>query len=271
MPRSITRDAFCVLSLLIAAMMPAQVRALTIWNGAYQENYEPDEFDDILNGARDAYVLLDPFDEPELAAGQVMALHAFGNQVAAYISVGTGEDWRDDFARLRPALVTKAWGDWAGEYFISDTGALAMTVMKARIDLIAGWGFDWVEFDNMDWAEDDGNRAEYRFAVSEAQGRQYYQALCQYARSKGLKCMAKSTVEGAEAFDGVTYESYPDDIAWWDQAGALDFAARGKQVIIVHYAEDGCAGVFAAYRQSYGVSLAFLCEDNARQGYLRFQ
>ncbi len=243
---------------------------MTVWNAAYQENYETDDIDVILSQARDAYVLLDPFFDPEEAAAQVAALHASGNQVAAYMSIGTGENWRDDFDLLRPALAQRQWGEWDGEYFISDAGPLALSVMKARIDRIAGWGFDWIEFDNMDWAEDTDNVAEYALSVTQPEGMRYYQALCQYAHAKGLKCMAKSTVWGAEIFDGATYESYPDDLQWWDKAGAQAFAAAGKPVIIVHYAEDDCAGVYADYRITYGAGLSFLCENNARRGYVRF-
>ena len=244
--------------------------AMTVWNSAYQENYDPDTLAAIQAGARDAYVLLDPFDAPDAAAAQTAMLKARGNQVAAYISIGTGEDWRRDFEALRPALARQQWGEWDGEYFITTAGPVAVQVMKARIDLIADWGFDWVEFDNMDWAEDTGNVAEYALGVTQAQGMAYYQDLCRHARARGLKCMAKSTVEGAMQFDGVTYESYPDDMSWWDVAGAKRFAAAGKLVVIVHYDDMDCAGTYRHYRAIYGAGLSFLCEDRGLRGYVRF-
>ncbi len=249
---------------------PAQT-ALPVWNQAYQETYEADALDDIRANARDAYVLLDPFQDAvgPVAADTVAALHANGNQVAAYISVGTAEDWRADFDALRPYLVARPWDDWAGEYFISTPDAGVLAIMQARIDRIADWGFDWVEFDNMDWVYDDGYRAAYGFAATAAEGAAYYQALCAYVHANGMRCMAKSTVEAASLFDGVTYESYEDDRNWWDAAGAAAFLGAGKPVIVVHYDAPDCAARLAEYRGIYGDGLSFLCEDRQRERYVR--
>lgn len=192
---------------------------IPVWNQAYQENYEPDTVDDIIAQARNAYVLIDPF-QPEHGDGLsevIASLQVNGNEISAYISVGTGEDWREDFDALKAHLVERQWDDWGGEYFISMPNDAVLSIMKARIDRIADWGFDWVEFDNMDWVYDDDYRAEYGFEASVEDGVAYYRALCDYTHAKGMKCMAKSTVDRAEMFDGATYESYQDDKNWWDQ------------------------------------------------------
>ena len=240
-----------------------------VWNQAYQENSEPDSIADILAGASNAYVLIDPF-QPEhgdTISGVIETLHAKGNAVSAYISIGTGENWRDDFAALKPHLVGKQWDDWGGEYFISMPNEAVIAIMKARIDKIADWGFDWVEFDNMDWVYDDDYRAEYGFAASIADGAAYYGALCDHVHARGMKCMAKSTVDSAESFDGATYESYEDDRNWWDEAGAKSFLAADKPVVIVHYDATDCDAVLADYQQIYGPKLSFICEDRALRRY----
>lgn len=46
--------------------------------------------------------------------------------------------------------------------------------MKSRIDKVADWGFDWVEFDNMDWVFDDEYRKEYGFMASKAVAKGYF-------------------------------------------------------------------------------------------------
>jgi cysteinyl-tRNA synthetase, unknown class len=245
---------------------------IPVWNQAYQENYEPDAIADILAGARDAYVLIDPF-QPEHGdtMGRVIEqLHARGNAVSAYISVGTGEDWRDDFAQLQPHLVERQWDDWGGEYFIDQPNDEVVAIMKARIDKIAGWGFDWVEFDNMDWTYDDEYRADYGFEATIEDGVAYYRTLCDYVHEKGMKCMAKSTVEGAEAFDGATYESYEDGKNWWDEDGAKSFLAADKPVIVVHYDDTDCDATYAEYQAIYGHKLSFICEDRALEAYRHF-
>ncbi len=250
---------------------PQVGRAISVWNQAYQENTEVDSFDDILTNASNAYVLLDP-DSDELAedGSLISSIQANGNEVGAYISVGTGETWRDDFAALQPYLVTKQWGDWEGEYFVSTPNDAVLDVMKARVGRIASMGFDWVEFDNMDWAQDDEYRAEYQFEATTEDAEAYYGALCDYTHGLGMKCMAKSTVDGAEMFDGATYESYPDDQNWWDQDGAASFLSAGKPVVVVHYDEGDCAGVYAEYQGIYGADVSFICEDPAENGYVHF-
>jgi uncharacterized protein (TIGR01370 family) len=247
-------------------------RAVAVWNQAYQENFESDSIADIRANARKAYVLLDPFkDELEQNGQQTVAeIRANGNQASAYISIGTGEDWRDDYAQLKPHLVAKQWGDWAGEYFVSTPNETVVNIMKARIDRIADLGFDWVEFDNMDWIHDDEYRAEYGFQASMNDGTAYYQELCSYVQARGMKCMAKSTVEDADSFDGVTYESYPDDKNWWDENGAKRFLDAGKLVVIVHYDEPDCEGIYSDYRTIYGPDLSFICENPIQDGYVHF-
>lgn len=241
-----------------------------VFNAAYAENHEPDRLPDVLARARGAYVLLDPFADapPGGWAAAVAALRANGNEVGAYVSVGTGEDWRDDFAALRPHLVATPWDEWGGEFFVSSTAG-ALPIMAARIDRVAAWGFDWVEFDNMDWAFDDDARATYGFAATPGEAVAYYRALCARAHARGLRCMAKNTVEGAEDFDGVLYESYADDMGWWDEAGASRFARAGRPVIVVHYGEADCAGAHDRYRAVYGSALSFLCEDANLRRYVR--
>lgn len=243
-----------------------------VWNQAYQENGEPDAVEEIVAKARNAYVLIDPF-QPEhgnTLSDAIASMHANGNEVSAYISIGTGEDWRDDFAALKPHLVEREWDDWGGEYFISMPNEEVLSIMKSRIDRIAAWGFDWVEFDNMDWVHDDEYRKEYGFKAGIEDGAAYYRELCDYVHTKGMKCMAKNTVDGAERFDGATYESYEHDRNWWDQAGAERFLAADKPVIVVHYGATDCDATYAEYQELYGPKLSFICEDRAQDGYRHF-
>ena len=245
---------------------------VAVWNHAYQENYERDTFDAILAGARNAYVLLDPFlsEVDGRVPETVAALHDAGNEVSAYISIGTGEDWRDDFEALKPYLTTTQWDEWGGEYFISTPNDAVLSIMKARIDRIADWGFDWVEFDNMDWVYNDDTRSVYGAKASIADGVAYYQDLCAHVHAKGMKCMAKSTVENAGMFDGATYESYEDNRNWWDQAGAEQFLADDKLVIVVHYDDTDSAATYTGYQAIYGPKLSFICEERALKGYKHF-
>ena len=264
--------ALAAASLGGGALAQGPALPIPVWNQAYQENYEPDTIAEVLEGARNAYVLVDPF-QPEhgdTMGAVIEQLHARGNEVSAYISIGTGEDWRDDFDQLKPYLVTRQWDDWGGEYFIDRPNEQVVAIMKARINKIAAWGFDWVEFDNMDWTFDDQYRAEYGFRATAEEGVAFYQTLCEHVHALGMKCMAKSTVEGADMFDGATYESYADGLNWWDEAGAKRFLATNRPVIVVHYDDTDCAGTYRWYQDIYGSKLSFICEDAGIKKYRHF-
>jgi len=247
---------------------PITSNAISIYNQAYQENFEEDKIPDIIANARDGYVLIDSFTDN--IHESIYAIKANGNEVGAYISIGTGENYRNDFDAMEEFLVNTAWGQWEGEYFVNSTTTGIINLMKARIDQIANWNCDWVEFDNMDWIYDDELRAEYGFQVTEAEGVAYYQELCNYVHSKGMKCMAKNLVDNASNFDGVLYESYNDEKNWWDQSGAQSFLDAGKLVSINHYNETNCGQVYSEYKGIYNDNLSFICEDANLQKYVHF-
>ena len=243
-------------------------KATAVYNQAYQENYQEDKIAFIIDSAKNAYVLLDPFQNN--VPNAIPAIKANGNMVGGYISIGTGEKWRADFSELEPFLVSKMWGDWDGEYFVNVTTTGIVDVMKARIDSMAKWGCDWVEFDNMDWTFDDDYRIEYGFQVTIEEGVAYYQELCNYVHEKGMKCMAKNMEDGSSDFDGVLYESYNDDKNWWDVDGAQSFLDAGKLVIINHYNESDCDKVYTDYMNYYNRDLSFICEDSDLKKYVHY-
>lgn len=239
-----------------------------VYNQAYQENYEEDSILDIINNAKDCYVLIDPFQSD--VSDKIVDIKAKGNSVGCYISSGTGEDWRDDFTALQPFLVSKKWSQWDGEYFVNNTTTGILPLVTARIDKMADWGCDWVEFDNMDWIFDDEYRSEYRFQVSVKEGIAYNNKLCKYAQKLNMKCMAKNTRQGAGDFDGILFESYSDEKAWWDSQELKDFLTENKLAIINHYDEIDCEKTYNDYKKIYGSKLSFICEDQNLQKYLHY-
>lgn len=243
-------------------------KAKPVYNQAYQENYEADNIDDILKKAKNAYILLDPFDQN--IAQHISTLKASNNEVGAYISIGTGETYRSDFSAMQGFLVSKQWSEWDGEYFVNTTSTGIIDVMKLRIDKIADWGFDWVEFDNMDWAFDDESRKKYGFETTAAEAIAYYNTLCDYVHQKGMKCMAKNTVTEAESFDGVLYESGAKNKNWWNTEDTKDFLDKEKFVIINHYNEGHCNKTYLDYMQYYNEDISFICEDRKLKKYVHF-
>lgn len=242
---------------------------LLVYNQAYQENFAADSIDEIIANAKDAYVLVDPFNNDGVVE-QIVTIKSKNNQVGGYISAGTGENWRDDFPALEPYLTSIVWPQWEGEFFVSETTTGILPIMKERINKMASWGLDWVEYDNMDWLDEE-SRVKYNLSATVAEAKAYINALCDHTRSKGMKCMAKNTVEGFESFDGVLYESYSHEKNWWDTAGTTSFLNAGKLVIINHYDESDCDGVYAEYKAFYkSENISFICEDVATQKYKHY-
>jgi len=259
-----------ILTLFTTACAFPQIESFqppAVWNQAYQENWNADSVAEILAGAEDSYVLLDPFDSDE-ARNAIPAIKARGNTVSVYISVGTGEDWRDDFDALKGSLVTKYWGEWPGEYFIDRISDEVMAVMKARIDKAASWGADFIEFDNMDWAYDDSARNKYGFHVTEEESLVYVNQLKDYASSLGISCMAKNMTEGVGSFAGVTYESAGGNREWWNPDDLKTFLAEDKLCVIFHYKERNPERALEYYREQYGENLRVLIETRKTRGYL---
>lgn len=239
-----------------------------VYNQAYQENYAADSIADIIANARDAYVLVDPFMDGVVE--HIAAIKANGNEIGGYISAGTGENWRDDFEALKPYLTSLEWSEWPGEFYVSETTTGIVNVMKARIDSMALWGLNWVEYDNMDWLDEE-SKDTFDLEATQAQAKTYINTLCSYTRSKGMKCMAKNSVAGFEHFDGVLYESYTNEKNWWDTVGAQSFINAGKLVIINHYNESDCDGVYATYKAFYNSDkISFICEDVATGKYKHY-
>ncbi len=240
-----------------------------VFNQAYQENTRADSVPDILNQASGCYVLIDPFTSTA-ARDAIGDLHAKGNTVGCYTSVGTCEDWRDDYGDMAASCVDKAWAAWEGEYFVDQVDDVLLAVMQARFETMAGWGCDMVEFDNMDWAYDDQYRERYGFSITEADAEAYAGTLCGLVESTGMQCMAKNTRRGAAGFAGGTFESYPDDLGWWQNSHLQGFVDAGGLGIIVHYGEEECDDVFLDYLDEYGEGLSFLCEDTEKRGYRHY-
>jgi len=244
------------------------IKAIAVYNQAYQENFSADTIAEILSNARNAYVLVDALEDD--IGRFVNQIKSKQNQVAGYISAGTGENYRSDFEDLRPYLSPTAWPQWPDEFFVSETTTGILPLMKKRIDKIAAWGADWIEFDNMDWLDEE-TRQRYNLSATVAEANAYINALCDHTHAKGMNCMAKNTVDNFPQFDGVIYESYHDEKNWWDTQGTREFLAAGKRVIINHYNEAKCDAVYAEYIDFYdNENISFICEDTATKKYKHY-
>ncbi len=238
------------------------------YNQAYIENFQVDSLSDILN-AKDSYVLLDPFDDENIRKN-IAKIKRKNNLVGCYISVGTIENWRNDFNLLKNNIAKKEWDNWEGEYFVAKIDDNLLDVMKSRIDKMKNWGCDFVELDNMDWVQED-NIKKYNLKISEAEAKKYISELINYIHFKNMKAMAKNTTLGIANFDGLTTESYTNEKNWWNKAEMKNILKNGGIVAIVHYNEGDCENVKKFYNNIYGNNILFICEDKKIKRYRHFK
>lgn len=246
-------------------------RGRCVHNLAYQEHFAPDALRPTLSEAADCYVLLDP--DESGAAEAIAALHDRGNVVGCYTSVGTCEDWRDDWEATAPSCVETPWGDWPGEHFVDSPDAALVAAMEDRLARFATLGCDLVEFDNMDWAHDPENVRDYGISASESEAEAYVGALCETTRALGMDCMAKNSTDGLTGPAGGTFESFADEQDWWTHGHLAGVLEDGGIGLVVHYGEpdaEACDAVFETYLDRYGPRLSFLCEHRAARGYRHY-
>jgi hypothetical protein len=176
---------------------------------------------------------LDLFDtSPETVA----RLHAEGKRSICYLNAGAWEDWRPDAADFPPEVVGADYEGWPGEKWldISNIPALA-PIMQARLDLCAAKGFDGIDPDNLDGAQNATG-----FDISEAQQLAYARWLSAAAHARGLAIGLKNVPEHAAEvepdFDWALVEScflydFCEDF--------LPFIDAGKPVFAIEYVEGG--------------------------------
>ncbi len=237
------------------------------YNQAYIENFQADDLDTLLR-AENSYILVDPFDNEEVSKN-ILKIKVKNNIVGCYISVGTIENWRDDFDLLKNNRAKKEWGDWEGEYFVAKIDDVLLTVMKNRINKMKSWSCDFVELDNMDWAYEE-NIKKYKLEISKEEAKQYISDLLNYIHSKKMKAMAKSTTLAMDNFDGLTVESYSDEKNWWSETEMKDILSKNKIGAIVHYNEKDCQKIKDFYNKIYGNKILFICEDRKLKTYRHF-
>jgi hypothetical protein len=179
---------------------------------------------------------IDGFDNP---GATVSALHARGDHVICYIDVGTWEDWRPDAGSF-PAALRGASNGWAGEQWLDtspagpDYGTL-QALMTARFEMCKAAGYDAVEPDNLDGAENTTG-----FSISAAQGDQYAEWVASTVHALGMGVAQKNDEDQSTTlepfFDFVIEEQCAQ---YQDCSDLAPYVDAHKAVLDVEYADQG--------------------------------
>jgi len=179
---------------------------------------------------------IDGFDNP---AATVSALHARGAHVICYVDVGTWENWRPD-ARVFPSALLGKPNGWPGERWLDTSPAgpdyaTLQAIMTARFSMCRDKGYDAVEPDNIDGAQ---NATGFGITVSGAD--RYAQWVASEVHSLGMSVAQKNLGDQSSvlepSFDFAVVEQC------YQQGGCADLAPytrAHKAVLEVEYADQG--------------------------------
>jgi len=206
---------------------------------------------------------LDAFDTE---AAYVSAAAANGT-VWCSLSVGTAEDFRDDWAEFvvrdnaqvdagEAPILSGELADWPGERWLNAAEYEAfLDLIAARFRMCADKGFAWVELDHM-----DGYANPAGFAVTEQDARTYVAALVSEAQQRGLGVLhknAEALIDDLEpSMDGLLMEGCVLDGFCGD---GEPFLVAGKPVFDVEYPEDWRAA-------GRDVDVDAICEEGEAAG-----
>lgn len=165
-------------------------------------------------------------------AETVAALHAQGQKVVCYVSVGSWEEWRPDADQFPVEVIGKDYEGWEGEKWLDIRRIdLLAPILLARFDQCAAKGFDGLEPDNIDsYTSDTG------FPITAQDQLTFNIWLANQAHARGLSIGLKNDDEQVQEllpyFDwALTEDCVADD--WCDLM--TPFIEAGKPVFAAEY------------------------------------
>jgi len=169
----------------------------------------------------------------ENSAAVVSRLHALGRHVICYVSVGSAESFRPDYASFPASVLGKSNG-WPGERWL-DIRQLPVleAIMATRLDQCQAKGFDAVEPDNV-----DGYTNATGFPLTAADQLAYNRMIARLAHERGLSVGLKNDVEQVGQLVGDFDFTVNEECYAYDECSSLlPFIRAGKAVFHVEYSE----------------------------------
>lgn len=164
----------------------------------------------------------------------VAAMHAKGIHAICYLSAGTAENFRSDYAQLtaiKPSVLGKTNG-WPGEKWLDIRNVAALgPIMTARMQSCKNKGFDAIEGDNI-----DGYTNSTGFPLTAAQQLTYNRFLADTAHSLGLSIALKN--DGDQVGDLLPYFDFDinEQCAQYSECSDITpFVADNKAVFEAEY------------------------------------
>ena len=184
-----------------------------------------------------------------LDAAIAKRLHDRGRSLACYISVGTAEPYRADYASFPASAIGNPLADYPEEHWLDHRNQQVRALMAARLQLASDSACDAVELSSLQAHSEDSG-----FALTRADDLDYARWLLAECHQRGLSAGVSTSNDlvaslAAEADWGVTAECLVnDDCQAWQP-----FSSASKAVFVVEYGSNSDAPA--------------LCSEAARLGY----
>lgn len=186
-------------------------------------------------------------------------LHAAGQRVICYISVGSWEDWRPDASLFPEAVLGRDYEGWPGERWLDIRRIdLLAPILRDRFDVCAEKGFDAIEPDNIDIHSNFTG-----FPLTYADQLTYARWLADEAHARGLAIGLKNApdmvADSVDLFDfAITEDAFY--YGWVERM--LPFVQRGKPVFAAEYTDTGVDFAAAcAWGQAHNVQFILKNRD----------
>jgi hypothetical protein len=175
---------------------------------------------------------LDGFDTPR---STVDALHRIGKHAVCYIDVGTWESWRPDAGRFPRSVLGRPDAGWPGERWLDIRRlSILLPIMRARFAMCKRKGFDAVDPDNVDGAENDTG-----FALTVHEQLTYDRKIAALAHADGLSVALKSYAAEASALEGSFDFVVDEQCVQYAECSQLEsFVAHRKAVYDIEYTQS---------------------------------
>jgi len=197
------------------------------------------------------------------------AAKANGAKVMCYISAGSAEDWRPDYADFPDYVIGNAYQGWPGEYWldIRNIDALA-PIMRARIDACAAKGFDAIDADNVNVFSNDSG-----FYVTRQDSIDYIRWLANESHIRGMAFSLKNSESlVSELVDDVDMMQSESCFVWGNCENASQMSAANKPVFAVEYEDAINSATFRdACNVAANLNLQMIYRDRALTPYGTFE
>jgi hypothetical protein len=186
-----------------------------------------------------------------LDAATAKRLHDRGSRVACYVSVGTAEPYRADYASFPASAVGNALVDYPDERWLDGRNSEVRSLMAARLQLASVSGCDAVALSNLQaHGEDSG------FALTRADELDYAHWLIAECHERGLSAGVSTSEDliAALAADA-NWGSTAECLANGDCRAWQPFIAANKAVFMIEYGSSSDAPALCSEAAQLGYSL----------------